>query len=126
MARPRSSLPPSLITTAVLVTQLARACGCSRPHGLPADARLVSLPQLGEETAGVKRFSYLGTDAQFHYFRTPAGEYCKLPEPEWRPPNRDEMIYVIPGVESLRPPDQPGFEQYVAVSDGQIVLAPLP
>lgn len=66
------------------------------------------------------------TDTEFHYFKTDAGRYYKLAEPEWRPANRDEMIHEIGGVGELPGPNEPGFEQYVAVKQGQMVLAPLP
>jgi hypothetical protein len=98
--------------------------GCAA-HGEPAKAKLVTLAELEAETADLDRISYLGTDPQFHYFKTEGGVYYKLPEDQWSPANRDEMIYPI-NTADIPGPNEPGFELYVAVRKGQVVLAPLP
>jgi hypothetical protein len=103
----------------------AFALGCEA-HGEPAKAKLVTLAQLEAETASLDRISYLGTDKQFHYFKTEAGRYYKVENAQWQPANRDEMIHEIWSVDSLPSPQEPGFEQYVSVRDGKVVLSPLP
>lgn len=115
------------LSRVLLALLLPTLCGCPLriENGTPTAARQVTVQRLGEETADIERFSYIGTDDRFHYFKTDRKRYYKVPVTDWQPSNKDEFLYMV-DARSLAGPDEPGFELYVKVLGNDIVLAPLP
>jgi hypothetical protein len=117
-------VPIPILPWVFVVALLGAAWGCGNPAEV-AKPRLVTLAELEAEASNLDRISYLGTDKQFHYFKTNAGRYYKVELAQWEPADRDQ-IYEIAGEGALPGPNQPGFELYVSVRNGIVVLSPLP
>ena len=79
-------MPPRFTMLAGLSLVVAAILGgCGRQEG-GSDMKTVSIAELGEETNHLLFFSYVGSDADFHYFTTTDDKQYRVARSEWNNP----------------------------------------
>jgi hypothetical protein len=81
--------------------------GC-RAQPAPSGPKQVDLIGLGKETEHLVFFNYIGTDAEYHYFRTAEGNSYKVSRADWNTPRTF--------------PRDAGMELFMTVKNGKLTV----
>ena len=92
---------------AALLSALVVVAGC-QTQPATSGPKQVSVAELGSETDHLLFFNYVGSDAEFHHFKTAEGKRYKVPLAEWNNP---------------RPfPLEGGMQLFMTVKDGKLTV----
>jgi hypothetical protein len=104
---------------------LVVVAGC-QAQPASTEPKRVSVTELGRETDHLVFFSYVGSDADFHYFTTAERKRYRVPRSEWNnalsfPPNGGMQLFMTVKDGKLTLPDD---KEMAALSEDELLHRP--